>query len=287
MKFFRIAKIGILVAALSASLSRPRVTDAQDGASFFRQNCSACHTIGGGRVIGPDLEGVTKRKDRAWLVRFLQNPKATIDSGDPYAAQLLESAPGRMVMPTVAGMSPDMANALLNYIEAATATTKPQAVGTTNEGDRPFTAADVALGERLFLGEQPFENGGPACVSCHTLGTLTGLGGGRLGPDLTDVLERLGERKGLGAWLSGPPTPTMQSVFGKHPLQPDEILPLLAAIDDAHNRSRPANQSSILRFFALGFSGMLAGLVLLQLAWRGRIRSVRRSIVRAHVRGEQ
>ncbi len=282
MRFLRLVQIGILTACLSAYLSRP--ADAQGAGAVFRQNCSACHTIGGGHIIGPDLQGVTKRKDRAWLVRFLQNPKTMIDSGDPYAAQLVQDAPGRMVMPTAAGMNPDLANALLDYIEGGTAAAKPEPAGATLS-DRPFTAADVAVGQQFFLGERPFENGGPACISCHTLGTIGGLGGGRLGPDLTNVFDRLGGRKGLGAWLSGPPTPTMQSVFGKRALQPDEILSLLAMIDDASNRSHPADNSSVVKFFAFGFSGMLVGLALLQIAWRGRIRSVRRSIVRAHVRG--
>lgn len=284
MKVVGMARIGILVAGLCACLSRPAAADVQDAGSFFRQNCSACHTIGGGHIIGPDLQGVTKRKERAWLVKFLQSPKRMVDSGDPYAAQLVEQAPGHMVMPMVVGMNPDLANVLLDYIEGTPGAAKPQPAGAAIS-NRPFTADDVALGKQLFLGEQPLANGGPACVSCHTLGTISGLGGGRLGPDLTNVFDRLGGRSGLGAWLSTPPTPTMQSIFGKHALQPEEILPLLAVIDDANNRSRPANQSSIWKFSAFGFSGMLVGLALLQLAWRGRIRSVRRSIVRAHVRG--
>lgn len=278
------ARIAILLVGACACLASPVATEAQDAGSFFQQNCSACHTIGGGQLIGPDLEGVTKRKDRAWLVKFLQNPKAMIDSGDPYAAQLLRDAPGGLVMPAVAGMSPDLANSLLDYIEGGLVPAKAAAAGPV-VSERPFTAADVALGEQMFLGERPLVKGGPACVSCHTLGTISGLGGGRLGPDLTNVFDRLGGRKGLGAWLSAPPTPTMQSIFNKHALQPDEILPLLAVIDDASRRSHPADHSSILKFFAFGFSGMLVGLALLQLAWRGRIRSVRRSIVRAHVRG--
>jgi len=286
MNVVRIARIGIVASGLCVCLSIPARADVQDAGSFFRQNCSACHTIGGGHIIGPDLQGVTKRKDRAWLVKFLQSPKAMIDSGDPYAAQLVQEAPGHMVMPTVTGMSPDLATALLDYIDGEAGPTTTQAAGPA-VSDRPFTADDVTLGRQFFLGERSLANGGPACVSCHTLGTISGLGGGRLGPDLTNVFDRLGGRSGLGAWLSNPPTPTMQSVFGKRALQPDEILPLLAVIDDANNRSHPADQSSILKFFAFGLGGMVVGLALLQLAWRGRIRSVRRSIVRAHVRGAQ
>ena len=54
----------------------------------------SCHTIGGGRLTGPDLKGVTERADEAWLVDFILDPKGVIDSGDPYAAELLREARG-------------------------------------------------------------------------------------------------------------------------------------------------------------------------------------------------
>ena len=60
-----------------------QVAAQQDASAFFKQNCTSCHTIGGGRLTGPDLKDVTARKDRAWLVQFLQSPKSMIDSGDP------------------------------------------------------------------------------------------------------------------------------------------------------------------------------------------------------------
>jgi cytochrome c2 len=278
-------RIGLLAISTCACLGNSAVTQAQVPADYFRQNCTVCHTVGKGRLIGPDLEGVTKRKDRAWLVKFLQSPQAMIDSGDPYTAQLLKDAHG-LVMPNVAGMTPDMASALLDLIEGAPSPAKSELAGVVIS-DRPFTASDIAIGEQFFRGERPLANGGPACISCHTLGTIGGLGGGRLGPDLTQAFDRLGGRKGLGAWLSAPPTQTMQSVFRNHALQPKEILPLLAVIDDASKRSRPADTSSMAKFVLFGFSGMLVGLALLQFAWRGRFRSVRRTIVRAQVRGEQ
>jgi len=42
-----------------------------------------------------------------------------------------------------------------------------------------------------------------------------------------------------------------------------------------------------LKFSGIGFSFTLVGLILLNAAWRGRIRSVRRSVIRAQTRGEQ
>ncbi len=76
----RIVAFGLLCLVLSS------VSDAQqDAAAFFKQNCTSCHTIGGGRLTGPDLKDVTTRKDRGWFVQFLQGPKSIIDSRDPYA----------------------------------------------------------------------------------------------------------------------------------------------------------------------------------------------------------
>lgn len=78
---------------------------AQEAADFFRGNCMSCHSIGGGRLTGPDLKNVEQRKDRVWLVKFLTNPKAMVDSGDPYAVKLQQEARG-VVMPTLPGMTP-------------------------------------------------------------------------------------------------------------------------------------------------------------------------------------
>src|SRR5215469_15302682 len=42
----------------------------QPGQALFRKLCAPCHTIGVGDRIGPDLRGVTQRRDHAWLSSF-------------------------------------------------------------------------------------------------------------------------------------------------------------------------------------------------------------------------
>jgi cytochrome c2 len=287
MKSIWIAQIGSLALGAFACLIGPLVTvaDAQDAADYFHQNCTMCHSVGGGRLIGPDLGGVTKRKNRAWLIRFLQDPKAMIDSGDSYASQLSHDANG-VVMPTPTGMTPVLADSILTYLEAGPGAAQARDTGPSTT-DRPFTEADIENGRRIFVGRQPLANGGPACVSCHTLKTVGGLGGGQLGPDLTNEIDRLGGRRGATAWLTSPPTTTMQAVFSTHALGPEEILPLLAAIDDASRQGQTARNATTLKFSGFGVGGMLIGLILLNAIWRGRIQSVRRSVIRAQVRGEQ
>lgn len=258
---------------------------AQQPADFFRQNCMSCHTIGGGRITGPDLKGVTQAKDVAWLEKFVQNPKAMIDSGDAYAVQLQQEARG-VIMPTIPGMNAEMAKAMIAFLEAESKLPKSQFAGGAIS-DRPLTPADLALGRELFYGTKKLAGGGPPCVSCHTLGTVGGLGGGRLGPDLTQVYGRLGGRKAVGNWLISPATPTMQSVFRRAALQPDEILPLLAVVEDAAKHGPPADQGSLVKFFLAGFAGLMLALVVLGTAWRKRFKAVRRPMVHGGMRGEE
>lgn len=276
-------KSQIAFSLLLALVALPTKGVAQQASDFFQQNCTSCHTIGGGRLTGPDLKDVTKQKDRAWLEHFIQGPKAVIDAGDPFALQLQQDARG-VVMPTVQGMTPQMAKALLDLIEAESALAKSRFAG-VSISDRPFTAADLQAGTALFTGGRKLSQGGPPCISCHTLGTISGLGGGRLGPDLTRVYERLGGRKATGAWLSAPVTTTMQSVFRQHPLQAEEILPLLSVFEDASRRSVPADTGSEMIFLVVGFVGAGFGLLLMGWAWQSRLRSVRRSMVSAAQRG--
>src|SRR5262245_48820540 len=57
---------------------------------LFARQCSSCHTIGKGDLVGPDLKGVTTRRDREWLLRFIRSSREVIESGDTTASTLFE-----------------------------------------------------------------------------------------------------------------------------------------------------------------------------------------------------
>jgi hypothetical protein len=42
---------------------------AREGEQIFVEKCTACHTIGKGRLVGPDLSGVTTRREESWHKR--------------------------------------------------------------------------------------------------------------------------------------------------------------------------------------------------------------------------
>lgn len=255
----------------------PVAANAQETAEFFKQNCASCHTIGGGRLTGPDLKDVTTHKDREWLAQFIANPKAIIDGGDPYAQQLLQESRG-VVMPTLFGLTRERIDTLLNLIESESKLPRSQFAG-MQLSSRPLTADDVARGRALFVGHQRLVNGGAACISCHSVQGIGALGGGKLGPDLTRVFERMRDRKQLAAWLSAPATPTMLPAFKTHPMEPDEVLALVAFFEQSAKEGRADDSPSALRFFLLGLGGAGLGLAIFDVLWRRRFRGVRRVLV--------
>jgi len=257
---------------------------AQTPAVDFSQSCKSCHTIGGGPLTGPDLKDVTKRKDRAWLTRFIMDPPGMIASGDPYAKEILAAAAG-VTMPPVAGMTKDRAESLLDLIEAESSKEKSQFAGSTVP-ERPLTEEDLENGRALFLGTTPLKNGGPSCISCHTMGDIGWLGGGTLGPDLTKVFERYTDRRRLGAWLSAPATETMLPTFKDHPLDEEEILGLLAYFKDAAANLEEDHAPHALVFILIGLAGTAAAFVAFNRAWQGRFSGVRRALLEQARKGE-
>lgn len=236
-----------------------------------------CHTIGGGRLTGPDLKHVEQRKDREWLVQFMLNPRAVLDSGDPYAAKLLEES-RNVPMPTLPGMTRERSEKLLDLIETESKLEESQFKG-LQISNKPFTAADRQAGRALFQGVQRLQAGGTACIACHSVHGQSALGGGRLGPDLTRVYERLKGRQSLSAWLMAPATETMQPAFKNHPLNADEIHSLVAYFEELAPHSEADGSAGRAAFLLLGLGAACGFVFALDAAWKRRFRNVRRSLV--------
>src|SRR3990172_7568605 len=115
------------------------------GEGIFQQKCSACHTVGGGRSAGPDLAGVTSRRDRAWLDRIITAPGELFDSGDPEAKKLIEEFRG-IRMPDLK-ITAEEADAILAYLaEAGTPPAAAAQVPPTGAGERPSAEGDPEIG---------------------------------------------------------------------------------------------------------------------------------------------
>ncbi|MCB9383514.1 MAG: c-type cytochrome [Bryobacterales bacterium] len=276
-----------IVLALAAG---PNAAPGQTPAEDFQQNCAMCHTIGGGPLAGPDLADMSERRERSWLVRFIVDPQAVIDSGDPVAQEMVDEYQG-MVMPASPGMTPERADALIDYVAEQSGGGAPTEAPEAQEAREPEPApaqADVETGRRLFRGDVALEKGGAACLACHDLAGLSWLGGGALGPELTGVYDRLGGRQGLTAWLSAPPTPTMSSLYRTRPLTEDEVRAFTALFADRASQEAPAGLADRAQLLLLGLAGTALLLLLFDRLWRKRFRGVRRRLVRtSRMRGVQ
>jgi mono/diheme cytochrome c family protein len=251
------------VQALPAPTTAPAVTGG--AGRFFGQNCAGCHTIGGGALTGPDLKNVTQRRDRAWLVNLLLDPKSVIHSGDPYALELLAKARG-IIMPNIFGMTRERADAMLDFIETQSKMDKSW-FSELPISDRPLTAEDAARGRETFAGRAPLTNGGPSCMGCHTAGDVEG---GQLGPDLTKVYERVGGRTALTARLWTPVTPTMLPVYQQHPLQDEEVLGLVAYLETTAREGVEHGGAPPVNLLLLGLGGAVVGVIGVNFLWGNR-----------------
>jgi nitrite reductase (NO-forming) len=54
----------------------------------FESKCLACHSVGKGDKLGPDLAGVTRRRSDAWLARWLKDPEKMLQSDADAKAML-------------------------------------------------------------------------------------------------------------------------------------------------------------------------------------------------------
>ncbi len=67
----------------------PNDPQAVAGKLAFESKCLACHTIGAGDKLGPDLAGVTKLRSEAWLTNWLKAPEKMLQT-DPDAQAMLK-----------------------------------------------------------------------------------------------------------------------------------------------------------------------------------------------------
>ncbi|TAM78752.1 MAG: hypothetical protein EPN47_20425 [Acidobacteria bacterium] len=136
-------------------------------------------------------------------------------------------------------------------------------------------------GKGLFAGRIHFQNGGPACASCHSIVGLPFPGGGKLGPDLTGVSRKLGSQ-GTQVAMRTLYFPVMDAVYGRQPLTPEEQADLLAFFEQTTMQTVPGWNTQIIIVIAI--SAFLILLLVTQYLWRDRLKSVRRKMVERAMR---
>ncbi len=258
----------VACAAAIGGLPLPGPVAAQDvdqGQQTFQTLCAMCHTLGGGRLVGPDLQGVTDRHTEEWIIEFVQHSQQMIVAGDPDAVAIFEEY-GRIMMPDQP-LSADEVRAVLAYLRAG-ASGGPA----SSPAVEPATEEQILLGQGLFQGTTRFANGGPTCNSCHEVTNDAVIGGGVLARELTTVFSRLGG-PGVRAILGSPPFPVMQRAYLDKPLTDEEVVALVGFLqraDEEQALHQPRDYGP--KLFAVGVAGTALLLGLYSLLWGRRLR---------------
>ena len=89
LSFFLLSGLCIFF-LLSGALNAQDPDSVKKGEETFKsKGCNACHTIGKGKLSGPDLLGVTDRREEEWLKKWLKSPDKMVMT-DPIAKEMLK-----------------------------------------------------------------------------------------------------------------------------------------------------------------------------------------------------
>lgn len=125
--------------------------EAAAGQRIYDEKCAACHTIGGGQLVGPDLAGITEVRDTAWLHSWIVDPKAFSEVDDDAAAIYTGAMPAL-------GLSDTETDEVIAYLET---TSDVDADTAAPEGPRELSDHEFQTASDVYFNR---------CAGCH--GTL-------------------------------------------------------------------------------------------------------------------
>lgn len=234
-----------------AAPSQPTASEPGDpAAKMYLQKCAGCHTVGRGKLSGPDLNDAA-----TWPVPELSAAIKTMekkvgplpDADIALLAEFLKDPNVRERIKTEEGRAAQAAAAA-------------------------FDPPSAAIGAALFTGSSPFVNGGASCAACHVVNGT----GGTLGPDLTAVYTKLGEAPLVSA-CEKTNFKIMSAAYRDHPVTRQEALHLTKFL--AESAPTPTRRPDP-PVAAFGAVTAIFGLGALAFVYRKRAPGVRRNLLR-------
>lgn len=130
----------------------------ESGKQYYKQAiCITCHTIGKGKLVGPDLKDIHKKREEKWLLSWIKSSQTMVKSGDTIANKLFREN-NQVMMPDLP-LNEEQIKAVLAYIKAEsenpTVETPIQATAlsdTTTVADSQPTSPIILFAEYFTLG---------------------------------------------------------------------------------------------------------------------------------------
>lgn len=246
----------IIVITTILTLPLAPVSAQKTSEAIFKETCTACHTIGKGKLVGPDLANVQNRHSEEWITKFIKSSQTVIKSGDKYADSLFKAF-NQMPMPDHPNLTDDQIKGLIAYIG------EKSSAPTTTTASTKLPPGNSTRGKELFVGNIRFTNHGAACNSCHNVEMKGFMSGGALGKDLTHAVTRLSE-PGVAGIISGLPFPQMKETYISRPVTPQEIADITAFLSTADKQALVIVTSNVGSYLLFGGA---AGIIILAILY--------------------
>ena len=68
------------------------------GESIYTKTCQVCHTIGRGRLVGPDLLDIEDRRTEDWIINFVKSSQNMVKNDDQDAVAIFNEY-NKIIMP--------------------------------------------------------------------------------------------------------------------------------------------------------------------------------------------
>ncbi len=153
----------------------PKLRNISKGESLFRTRCAVCHIIGREDGVvrpGPNLLGVTQRREPEWLARWLAEPDKMLAEKDPIAMELFGAFNG-LPMPNMQ-LGPKDVEALMRYLDTESrrvAQATPSGMSSPSNGKVPDKCC-LKKTEGLDVTENPTVAGNDAPARRGTSWTI-------------------------------------------------------------------------------------------------------------------
>ncbi len=223
-------------------------------AELFVLKCAGCHTIGKGKLTGPDL----------------------IKSTEFPVEDLIQAI--KRMQEKVGPMEEEEIKGYASFIKSTTVQER-----ITKEFERLSKIAEAKLeppdakkGFEFFIGKKPLSNGGVSCVSCHSTREAKGWGGGKLGPPLTDVFKDFSKANLVSAIVNSQ-WKVMKDAYKDHKITQQEAVHIVAYLDSIKDK-KTKKPSPMFHLLSVGGVFILLGLV--AFFYRNRLTDVHKKIRR-------